>query len=75
VLRRKQEEGLTHQASCLNLVTNAVIIWNTVYMAKAIDFLGQYHFNIEEAQQREGLRNLRTPDILSPLPPKISPIL
>jgi hypothetical protein len=44
-------------------------------MAKAIDFLGQYHFNIEEAQQQEGLRNLRTPDILSPLPPKISPIL
>jgi len=101
VLRRKQEEGLTHQAGCLNLLTNAVIIWNTVYMAKAIDqlkkegypvrdsdlphvwptrhrhvnFLGQYHFNIEEAQQREGLRNLRTPDILSPLPPKISPIL
>ncbi len=101
VLRRKQEEGLTHQAGCLTLVTNAVIIWNTVYMAKAIDqlkeegypvhdsdlphvwptrhrhvnFLGQYHFDIEEAQQREGLRNLRMPDILSPLPPKISPIL
>lgn len=101
VLRRKQEEALTHQAGCLNLATNAVIIWNTVYMAKAIEqlkkegypvrdsdlphiwptrhrhvnFLGQYHFNIEEAQQREGLRSLRTPDILSPLPPKISPLL
>lgn len=101
VLRRKQEEALTHQAGCLNLVTNAVIIWNTVYMAKAIEqlkeegysvhdsdlphlwptrhrhinFLGQYHFNIEEAQQREGLRNLRTPNVLSPLPPKISPLL
>ncbi len=37
VLRRKQEEALTHQAGCLNLVTNAVIIWNTVYMAKAIE--------------------------------------
>ena len=77
VLRRKQEEALTHQAGCLNLVANAVIIWNTVYMAIAIEqlkkegypvrdsdlphilptrhrhvnFLGQYHFNIEEAQQ------------------------
>jgi TnpA family transposase len=31
-LRRKRSEELTHQASCLNLVTNAVILWNTVYM-------------------------------------------
>src|SRR5215471_13365502 len=32
-LRHRWGEALTHQALCLNLVTNAVIVWNTVYMA------------------------------------------
>ena len=84
-LRRKRGDELVNQASCLNLVTNAVILWNTVYMAEAIAQLkregypvnesdlphiwptryehinvyGRYHFNIEEAQRREGLRPLR----------------
>src|SRR5712691_2996995 len=84
-LRRKRGEELVNQASCLNLVTNAVILWNTVYMAEAvaqlkregypinesdlahiwptryehINVYGRYHFNIEEAQRREGLRPLR----------------
>ena len=35
-LRRKRGEELVNQASCLNLVTNAVIVWNTVYMAEAV---------------------------------------
>ena len=35
-IRRKQEEEMNHQAGCLNLITNAVIIWNTVYMNAAI---------------------------------------
>ena len=84
-LRRKRGEELTHQASCLNLVTNAVILWNTVYMTAAIEQLkregypvdendlahvwptryayvnvhGKYHFNVEEAQRRQGLRPSR----------------
>ena len=84
-LRRKRGDELVNQASCLNLITNAVILWNTVYMAEAIAQLkregypvnesdlphiwptryehinvyGRYHFNIEEAQRREGLRPLR----------------
>ncbi|MBV8475858.1 MAG: Tn3 family transposase [Acidobacteria bacterium] len=84
-LRRKRGDELVNQASCLNLVTNAVIVWNTVYMAAAvaqlkregypvtesdlahiwptryehINVYGRYHFNIEEAQRREGLRPLR----------------
>ena len=71
----------SHQALCLNLVTNAVIVWNTVYMAAVIEQLkqegtpvpdsdlahvwptryahinmyGKYHFNVEEAQGRQGL--------------------
>jgi TnpA family transposase len=36
-IRRRQEEEQVHQATCLNLLTNAVITWNTVYMAAAID--------------------------------------
>ena len=38
-LRKKQEEELRNQAGCLNLVTNAVVTWNTVYMAAVIDRL------------------------------------
>ncbi len=39
VLRKKQEGELMNQASCLNLVTNAVVTWNTVYMAAVIEQL------------------------------------
>ncbi|MBV9280755.1 MAG: Tn3 family transposase [Chloroflexi bacterium] len=38
-LRRHQEEELANQAACLNLVTNAVITWNTVYMAASLEQL------------------------------------
>ena len=38
-LRKKQEEELRNQAGCLNLVTNAVVTWNTVYMAAVIEQL------------------------------------
>jgi TnpA family transposase len=38
-IQRKQEEEQANQASCLNLVTNAVVVWNTVYMKAAIDQL------------------------------------
>ncbi len=84
-LRRHRGEELVHQASCLNLVTNAVILWNTMYMAAVVEQLqreghpiqdtdlariwptryghvnvyGRYHFNLEEAQRRVGLRPLR----------------
>jgi rRNA maturation protein Nop10 len=38
-LRKKQEEELRNQARCLNVVTNAVVTWNTVYMAAVIEQL------------------------------------
>ena len=41
-LRRKRGDELVNQASCLNLVTNAVILWNTVYMAEAVAQLKQH---------------------------------
>lgn len=129
---RKTEERLQHQVGCHNLLTNAVILWNSVYMAEAlvhlsvnshqvcrgdpcgrlrlgrheacpykpdrdfwsvvlgqlereghiidhkdlmhvwptrfehINVYGRYHFNLEEARQRNGLRELRQPDALDP---------
>ena len=38
-LRCRRGEALAHQASCLNLVTNAVMVWKTVYMAAAVEQL------------------------------------
>jgi hypothetical protein len=35
-LRRTRGDALVKQARCLNLVTYAVIVWNTVYMAEAV---------------------------------------
>lgn len=47
-LRRKQEE-LQNQAGCLNLVTNAVVTWNTVYMAAVIEKLRAEGRTVSEA--------------------------
>ena len=38
-MTEKYEEGQSNQAACLNLLTNAVIVWNTVYMQAALDAL------------------------------------
>jgi hypothetical protein len=48
-LRRKRGEELANQASCLNLVTNAVILWNTVYMAAAVEQLKQEGYSVQES--------------------------
>ncbi|MBI1878247.1 MAG: Tn3 family transposase [Chloroflexi bacterium] len=92
ILRRKTNEGLQHQVGCLNLLTNPIILWNSVYMAEALKQLeregyalnsedlrhiwptqfehvnvyGKYEFNLEAAQQRNGLRELSRPDALNP---------
>ena len=92
VLGRKTDEGLQHQVRCLNLLTNAIILWNSVYMAEALEQLeregfpfdwedlryiwptrfehinvyGRYEFNLEEARNLNGLRELRRPDSRDP---------
>ena len=38
-IRRRHYEEQLNQASCLNLVTNAVVLWNTVYMKAVLDQL------------------------------------
>jgi len=48
-IRRSHEEDLINQASCLNLVVNAVITWNTIYMAAAIDQLKAEGFPVQES--------------------------
>jgi TnpA family transposase len=39
ILGRKTDEGLQYQVQCLNLLTNAIILWNSVYMAEALQQL------------------------------------
>jgi len=48
VMRRKQAEAQTNQAGCLNLITNAVVIWNTVYMQAVLDQLRAEHGAVKE---------------------------
>jgi TnpA family transposase len=48
-LRRKRGEDLVNQASCLNLVTNAVIVWNTVYMTEAVAQLKREGYPVNES--------------------------
>jgi TnpA family transposase len=38
-IRKRHAEDQLNQAACLNLVTNAVTVWNTVYMWEAIEQL------------------------------------
>jgi TnpA family transposase len=52
-LRHPRGEVLAHQASCLYLVTNAVIVWNTVYMAAAVAQLKQEGYPLDEADLAE----------------------
>jgi TnpA family transposase len=47
-IRRRYLEEQTNQATCLTLVTNAVITWNTVYMAAAIDQLRAEGYEISD---------------------------
>lgn len=47
-IRQRQDEDLVNQASCLNLVTNAVVAWNTVYMAAAINQLKAENYPVDE---------------------------
>jgi hypothetical protein len=49
IIRRRQEAAQTNQAQCLNLLTKAVVVWNTLYMARALEELPREGFRIDEA--------------------------
>jgi TnpA family transposase len=36
-IRKRQQEDLANQSSCLTLVTNAVMAWNTVYISQVLE--------------------------------------
>ena len=48
VVSQKYEEGQANQAGCLNLLTNAVIVWNTVYMQAALDSIRREGYPVQE---------------------------
>ena len=48
LIRKRQDEDLANQSSCLTLVTNAVVAWNTVYMQAAIEQLKSEGVLIDE---------------------------
>lgn len=47
VVSQKYEEGQANQAGCLNLLTNAVIVWNTVYMQAALEAIRQEGYPVQ----------------------------
>ena len=47
-VRRRNLDEQTNQASCLTLVTNAIITWNSVYMAAALDRLRAEGANVPD---------------------------
>jgi TnpA family transposase len=48
-LKKSQLQEQANQASALTLVTNAIIVWNTVYMQAVIDQLKQEGNSIHES--------------------------
>jgi Tn3 transposase DDE domain len=66
VVHRKQEEAQTNQAMCVNLVTNAVVVWNTVYMqdrghpkTTLVSSFGRQRLSCERCQQGLGIPQVR----------------
>ena len=47
-IKGKTDEQLNHQIGCLNLVTNIVIVWNTLYVSKAVEQLRSEGIAIED---------------------------
>ncbi len=48
LIRQRQDENLANQSSCLTLVTNAVVAWNTVYMQAVLEQLRAEKVRIDE---------------------------
>jgi hypothetical protein len=44
---KHDDEGLQHQVRCLNLLTNAIILWNSVYMAEALQQLEREGYTVD----------------------------
>jgi TnpA family transposase len=51
-IRKKQQEGQQEQALCLNVVTNCVVLWNTVYMQQILQELQQQGYPADPSDIR-----------------------
>lgn len=38
-LRNRAAEAMTYRATGLNLVVNAIVLWNTVYLSRVVDYV------------------------------------
>jgi TnpA family transposase len=47
-LKTQQDDQLLNQVGCLNLVTNAIIVWNTVYIDQAVRQFRQESYSIDD---------------------------
>jgi TnpA family transposase len=47
-IRKRYPDDQLNQAHCLNLMTNAVVVWNTVYMWEALKQLKREGYQIDE---------------------------
>ena len=47
-MTQQYEEEQNNQAACLHILTNAVIVWNTVYMQAALEALGEEGYPVRE---------------------------
>lgn len=47
-IRKRDPESQLNQAACLNLVVNAVTVWNTVYMQAALDQLKNEGYEVKD---------------------------
>jgi TnpA family transposase len=50
-IRKRYREGQEDQLGALGLVTNAVVLWNTIYMQAALDHLREQSMEIEEEDE------------------------
>jgi TnpA family transposase len=51
-IRKRYREGQEDQLGALGLVTNAVVLWNTLYMQAALDHLRQWQQEIREEDEK-----------------------
>ena len=50
-IRKRYREGQEDQLEALGLVTNAVVLWNTIYMQASLEHLRQQSFEIREEDE------------------------
>ena len=50
-IRKRYREGQEDQLGALGLVTNALVLWNTIYMQASLDHLRQQSVEIREEDE------------------------